>query len=154
MNNSIKVEKHFVVSVWIIATGNPKKVLLVHHKKLKKWLQPGGHIETFENPIQAAIREVKEETGLDLSFLEKQVKQIDNIEFFLPKPKYFMEEKIPEYKDQPEHFHLDIMYVVEIPEQKLIQNISELHDIRWFTKEEALKLPIYNSTRIIIQELL
>ena len=57
--------RHFCASVFII---NPvtKKILLVHHKKFNKWVQPGGHIEENETIEQCIIREVKEETGLDL----------------------------------------------------------------------------------------
>jgi|SRR5271157_4471122 len=46
------------------------KVLLVLHAKLGKWLFPGGHIELNETPDEAVIREVKEETGLDLELLD------------------------------------------------------------------------------------
>ena len=53
MRNIIKVEKHFVASVWIISSGSPKKVLLVHHKKFNKWLQPGGHVEIMAADIFA-----------------------------------------------------------------------------------------------------
>jgi len=60
-------EKHFTASCWITSTGKPKKILLIHHKKLGRWLQPGGHIEKFENPVVAAIREVREETGLEIA---------------------------------------------------------------------------------------
>ena len=44
------------------------RVVLVFHKKLRRWLPPGGHIDAPELPDQAAIREVKEETG-ELSLL-------------------------------------------------------------------------------------
>ena len=40
-----------------------QEVLLVYNKKLKKWLQPGGHIEGLELPKETAIRETLEETG-------------------------------------------------------------------------------------------
>lgn len=91
-------EKHFTASVWILNKSNPKKMLLVHHKKLGKWQQPGGHIEQFENAIETAVREVKEETGLDISFLLKQIRIIDKEGSFLPVPRFFMEQTIPEKK--------------------------------------------------------
>jgi len=40
------------------------KVLLIHHKKLDRWLPPGGHIELDEDPDQGLFRELEEETGL------------------------------------------------------------------------------------------
>ena len=49
------------------------KILLIHHKKFDKWMVPGGHIEPFENPIEATIRETKEETGLEFASLNEGV---------------------------------------------------------------------------------
>lgn len=70
-------EKHFCGSVWVLSKGKPTKMLLVHHKKLGKWLQPGGHIEPTENPVETAVRELKEETGIDISFLLDEIDVID-----------------------------------------------------------------------------
>lgn len=152
--NILEREKHFCASVWITTTSMPQKMLLVHHKKLGRWLQPGGHIEQFENPVEAAIREVKEETGIDISFLAKQLEVIDSDGTFLPVPKFIMEQTIPANNSQPQHYHLDIQYHLEIPEQKLLLNPTESHSIGWFTKDEALKLPIHEDTRVVIQKLM
>ena len=51
----------FTASVFIV---NGDAVLLGKHEKFHRWLQPGGHIELDEDPNEAALREVKEETGL------------------------------------------------------------------------------------------
>ena len=147
-------EKHFTASVWITTNTTPKKILLIHHKKLNRWLQPGGHIEPFENPVDAAIREVKEETGIDVSFLSKGIVVIDPEGTFLPRPEFIMEQTIPAYGKQPLHYHLDINYVVEVPEQEIKRSINESHNIGWFIKKEALKLNIHRDTRVIIQKLL
>lgn len=56
----------FTVDVFIIHNNT---VLLRKHDKYDKWLAVGGHIELDEDPIQAAIRECKEETGLDVTLL-------------------------------------------------------------------------------------
>lgn len=154
MSDVVEGEKHFTASVWIISKGMPKKALLLHHRKHEKWLQPGGHVEKFENPVEAAIREVKEETGVDISFLAKKVQTIDVEASFLPVPTYLMEQYIPPHGDEPEHFHLDMQYVVEVDEQEIVHNIQESHDIGWFTLEEVLTLPIYKDTKIILSKLL
>lgn len=150
----IEGEKQFTASVWILSSDSPKKVLLIHHKKLGRWLQPGGHIERFENPLEAAVREVKEETGIDIGFLKDQVHFIDDNASFLPIPKFLMEQTIPAFEDQPKHYHLDINYLVEIPEQSLKLSEHESHDIGWFTKEEISKLPFYKDTKIIVEKLM
>src|SRR5687768_14738782 len=54
---------HITGSAWIIDdTG--KFVLLTHHAKLNRWLQPGGHADGDENVVRVALRETEEETGL------------------------------------------------------------------------------------------
>ena len=56
----------FVVDIYIVYKD---KVLLIHHKELKKWLPIGGHIELDEDPEEALFREVKEECGLEIEVL-------------------------------------------------------------------------------------
>ena len=154
MRSVVEGEKHFTASVWIVSKGQPKKALLLHHRTFDKWMQPGGHIEKFENPVEAAIREVKEETGVDINFLADEINKLDEVGSLLPVPEYLQEQVIPSYGDEPAHFHLDMQYVVEVDEQEIVHNIQESHDIGWFTLEEVLKLPIYKDTGIILTKLL
>ena len=56
-----QVLRHFTVAVFVVHEG---RVLLHYHRKLGKWLPPGGHIEQNELPDEAAVREVVEETGI------------------------------------------------------------------------------------------
>ncbi len=154
MNKVIEGEKQYTASVWILSSSTPKKMLLIHHKKLGKWQQPGGHIERFENPVEAAVREVQEETGLNINFLLKEINYIDEDASFLPVPKFVMEQMIPSHKDQPKHFHIDINYVVEVDEQKFVFNKDETHDIGWFTKAEIANLPTHGDTKIVVDQIM
>src|SRR5437868_15224283 len=56
----------FTVAIFVVHGG---KVLLIHHRKLNKWLPLGGHIELDEDPEIAALREAKEESGLEVELL-------------------------------------------------------------------------------------
>ena len=56
----------FTVAIFVV---HDEKILLIHHRKLDKWLPLGGHIELDEDPEQAALREAKEESGLDVELL-------------------------------------------------------------------------------------
>lgn len=145
-------EKHFTATVWITSKEFPIRTLLVHHKKNNKWLPPGGHIEWNENPIQAAIREVKEETGLDISEVIEKLTPIGR-GLRIPFPRFFLEVPVPAHIDYPEHKHIDITYHVEVPHQILSLEEKESHAIGWFTLEEALMLDIFESTRIMLKEI-
>ena len=62
------MKRHFCASAFVV---NPydKKILLIKHKKNKRWTQPGGHIEGNETPEETALREEKymkkQDLGLD-----------------------------------------------------------------------------------------
>jgi 8-oxo-dGTP pyrophosphatase MutT (NUDIX family) len=56
----------FTVAIFVVQN---RRVLLVHHRKLDKWLPLGGHIELEEDPEQAALREAREESGLDVDLI-------------------------------------------------------------------------------------
>lgn len=147
-------EKHLTASILVVSRELPKKILLVHHKKYDLWIQPGGHVEQFENPIEAVVRETKEEAGIDVSFLLRKIEKIDELADFLPLPDFFLEESIPLHKNTPAHFHLDMLYKVELPLQEVQMAEKELHDIGWFSLEEADKMPMFENTKVIIRKIL
>lgn len=55
----------------IIFNENQTKILLVKRKDVPLWTLPGGGIEVEETPAEAAIREVKEETGLNIKIVRQ-----------------------------------------------------------------------------------
>lgn len=79
--------------------------LLIYHPYLKKWMQPGGHIDEGENPIEAAIREVYEETGVACRPIPKYLGPID-IDFH----------EIPDNpkKGEARHLHVDLLFLLEV----------------------------------------
>lgn len=62
------LERQYCASAYTIDFEN-KKILLVYNNKLEKWLQPGGHIEGYETPIETAVRETYEETGISIKIV-------------------------------------------------------------------------------------
>ena len=54
--------RHFTATGFVLHDGH---VLLHWHPKVKEWLPPGGHIDENEDPVQAVLREISEETGVE-----------------------------------------------------------------------------------------
>lgn len=143
---------HYTSGAFVITPDKPRKALLVHHRKLGVWLQPGGHQHPNENPYEAAIREVKEETGLDVSASLPAPQRMDDHVHQLPIPDYLLQELIPAHGDEPEHYHLDQLYVIYIPEQQAMHQALESLDIGWFTLDQLDSLTLYDNSRMILKQ--
>jgi 8-oxo-dGTP pyrophosphatase MutT (NUDIX family) len=139
----MSLEKHYTATVYILSDSRPAKALLLHHRKLDHWLPPGGHQESHENAWETAIREVREETGLDISNHIESPIIVDEHRSYLPVPSMMTQHRIFAYGDEPEHFHLDMEYVVRIPEQQITFNEAESRQIDWFTLEEIQGLKTF-----------
>jgi len=125
--------RHFTSSAWLL-NADLTKVVLIHHKKLNKWLQPGGHADGNENLVEVAMKEVREETGIH-SFIEMK-KEIFDLDIHL----------IPEYRDVKEHYHYDARFVFRVSEEtKLIRN-QETNDVCWTNLSEIKKLTSNNNS--------
>ena len=68
------MERQFTATVYIIEA---QRTLLIYHRKLQKWLPPGGHLEANETPPEAARREALEETGMEITFMMQENVWID-----------------------------------------------------------------------------
>lgn len=123
---------HITASAFIFDPQN-RKTLLLHHKKLNKWLQPGGHCDGDRDTLSVAIKEVFEETGLLIENLGQKAFDLDI-------------HTIPENKGVPEHEHFDVRYLlIADSTTPLVQNHEtnglkwiDLPDIEIFTNEESL----------------
>ena len=137
------MQKHFTATAFIINSQN--QTLLMWHKRLSRWMPPGGHIDADEAPHEAAKRECKEETGLDVEILGDE--QADLFAScpeegqMLKKPIAMLLENIPasEERGEPAHQHMDFLYIAKPLDesQPIILAEEEGREIRWFTKEEV-----------------
>jgi 8-oxo-dGTP pyrophosphatase MutT (NUDIX family) len=119
---------HITGSAWII-NKNRTHVLLVHHAKLNKWLQPGGHADGEENVLNVAMREVQEETGL--VHVNQLVPGIFDLDIHT----------IPARADFPEHLHYDVRYALMATDNDANLEVSEeSHDVKWIRLGDVPKL--------------
>jgi len=123
---------HITASAAIIELESGR-TLLHYHKRLRRWLQVGGHLEGDADIALAALREAREETGLpDLRFLglAGAAAPID-IDIHT----------IPPCGDQAEHLHLDFRYVLITRQpESLAPAKGESTRFRWLTVADALAL--------------
>ncbi|MDA3839985.1 MAG: NUDIX domain-containing protein [Patescibacteria group bacterium] len=128
----MEVTRHFTATTIVVHNN---KALLHMHKKLGFWLPVGGHIDRDELPHMAALREAKEESGLDVELLngEEPLEMGDVLD--LPKPRHILLENINKF-----HQHIDFIYYANSKTSELLPEDGESGDIRWFPEEELKKL--------------
>lgn len=107
----METTRHFTTKVFVVNDG---AVALHYHPKLEIYLPPGGHVERDELPHTSALREVKEETGLEAELLE----DVSDVEVpggkAIPEPEHFILYNVDVAEDgEVAHQHIDMIYYAE-----------------------------------------
>lgn len=113
---------HITASAWI-TDPHRRQVLLVRHRKLNRWLQPGGHADGDPDTRQVALREAFEETGLRPELISAEPWDIDI-------------HTIPARPDFPEHEHFDVRYLFHADPSAELLISDESTDLKWFALGE------------------
>jgi 8-oxo-dGTP diphosphatase len=121
--------RHYTASAVVLDDSD--QVLLVHHNKVGHWLYPGGHIERNEDPAQAVLREVREETGVEAvtigepSFVHPAIRS-------LASPWSIIEMDVTDSKVGA-HRHIDLVYVCRAVGNggNVTAQIDEVGGARW-----------------------
>ena len=137
------MQKHFTATAFIV--DSKQRTLLLWHKRLKRWMPPGGHVDENETPEQCAQRECKEETGLDVEIVgdaqEDLFATCTEEGRMLKKPIAMLLENIPasEERGEPAHQHMDFLFLARPLDeaQDLDHTNDESTDMRWFTKTDV-----------------
>jgi 8-oxo-dGTP pyrophosphatase MutT (NUDIX family) len=116
------LEGHVTGSAWVVSADH-RAVLLTHHARLGRWLQLGGHADGETDPFEAALREAREESGMQ-DFREPSGD-------VPPVPLDVDVHAIPARGSEPEHFHFDVRYLlIAAPGQSIVRS-DESNDLRW-----------------------
>lgn len=113
------VPGHLTGSAWIVDAAR-ERTLLTHHLKLEKWLQLGGHADGDGDLLAVALREGREESGLEsLRAVSAEIFDVDR-------------HWIPARKTDPAHWHYDIRFMTEAnPEEPLVRAVNESKELAW-----------------------
>jgi 8-oxo-dGTP pyrophosphatase MutT (NUDIX family) len=128
---------HLTASAFVLAPERDA-VLLIFHRKLGIWVQPGGHVEAGDVDLEAAARrEVAEEVGLVIP---------DGP----PAPIFDLDvHAIPQRKNEPAHEHFDVRFCLQAPTRDFLVG-DEVADARWIelskidqlTTDESVLRPV------------
>lgn len=124
---------HLTASAWVVNQSRDK-VLLLHHKKLNRWMQLGGHADGEFDLLAVALREAKEESGL--SCIEAVTGEVFDVDVH----------EIPTWKDVPAHYHFDVRFLLCGDDNDVPANNEESNGVEWvplkdiaaYTNEESV----------------
>ncbi len=139
----------FTVDVFIVYKN---KVLLRMHEKHHRWLVPGGHIELDEDPVEAAIREVKEEVGLDITISSGHMSPPDDFTKPLPAPSYMGRSKVNDT-----HEHVFMVYFATSNSDCISDSVIDHEkgvEIKWCTKEDLENMDLIPNIKFFALEAL
>jgi 8-oxo-dGTP pyrophosphatase MutT (NUDIX family) len=108
---------HLTGSAWLV-DRSCERVLLTHHRKLDRWLQLGGHVDGEVDIARAALREAKEESGIEGLVVEPAIFDLDR-------------HWIPPRATEPGHWHYDVRFVVRCVGSEVFVVSDESHALAW-----------------------
>lgn len=118
---------HVTGSAWIVSPSRDR-VVLIQHRKLDRWFQPGGHADGDPDIAAVALREAREETGLTaLRLVTGNAPVIFDVDVHT----------IPARGNMPEHLHYDVRFLLETDDSEPFGYSAEVTNSRWILVEET-----------------
>jgi 8-oxo-dGTP pyrophosphatase MutT (NUDIX family) len=139
--------KHATASVFLFARQDAGwRIGLIHHPRLQRWMLPGGHLEPDENPAQAALREVREETGAAARLVTTNKFLPAACGAEVPVPLWIAEQHVPAEPRHPHpHIHVDHLYVAVARDDEP----SAPAELRfgWFKRDDLSGMHMFDESR-------
>lgn len=129
----METTRHFVATVYVVNEGC---VALHEHSKLDMWLPAGGHIDRDELPHEAALRETREELGLDVDLIAPQQDIESETVQSIPQPQHFLLEDINVTAEgEVGHQHIDFIFYGRADSRDIVPGPGEqpVDDWEWFS---------------------
>jgi 8-oxo-dGTP pyrophosphatase MutT (NUDIX family) len=141
------MHKHATSSVFLFTPGGDGwRLGLIRHPRLRRWMLPGGHVEPEENPAEAALREVSEETGLTACLINTHADGLTDACAGVPVPVWIAEQLVPAETRYPHpHIHVDLLYVAVTAEREASSS-AELR-FGWFVRRDLDTLDMFYDSR-------
>lgn len=141
------MRKHATSSVFLFThSDHGWRIGLIHHPRLHRWMLPGGHVEPAENPAEAGLREVIEETGRTAHLLNTHTDDLSSAFSGVPVPVWIAEQQVPAERRHPHpHIHVDHLYLA-ITRDDQPSRPSEL-TFAWFAARDLTTLDMFDDSR-------
>jgi 8-oxo-dGTP pyrophosphatase MutT (NUDIX family) len=122
---------HMTASAWVV-NSTRDKVLMVYHKIYKSWSWTGGHADGDENLLAVALREAKEETGVE------HIRPVSDEIYSLEVLTVDGHEKHGEYVTS--HLHMNVTYLLEADDRDPLKVCQDENTgVKWYDLNDALK---------------
>jgi ADP-ribose pyrophosphatase YjhB (NUDIX family) len=144
------IPSHFTASGVVVQDGH---ILLVNHKRIGAWVPPGGHVEPDELPEETVVREILEETGVEVEIISDPMPKAadgDPDAFFLLRP-LFVQAVVAVEKGE-RYYHIDLAYLCR-PKQTGLPPLScspEVKESRWIKLTELTSVPLAKNVPEIV----
>jgi len=124
----METTRHFVATVYVVNDG---ATILHEHDRLDMWLPPGGHVDRDELPHEAAAREVREETGLEVDLLTTTGEVDTDTVRSIPRPQHLLLEDINVHDGAVGHQHIDFVFYGRASSRRLDPATDEAPAAAW-----------------------
>lgn len=140
--------KHSTASVFVLGqVAGRWRLGLVWHPQFRRWMLPGGHVEDLESPAEAAVREVREEAGLDVELATAPGPAItDGVPVTVCRPLWLVEHEAPaEHRLPQSHVHMDHLYLAVA--RKVLPRADPDHQFAWYAQSDLAGLRMFDTSR-------